>query len=224
MSRIRSGPVGWMTSTPTSFACKVFYPFRRAKLTETIIGGFEYPFRIGELLTEKAGDNSGHRLIIPEEMAGSLAEEMQTRGKKALEASLVGSLLSLNETSFVKVKYLSICQDEFTMKFPEVVSFACALQEKVLNEILWPEFSEQPPKELGVKRRDVWQRMQAGLYLMATNWLVGGAGTDGRAGRKIRHPTECRFAASHFPPPPAASRADPLPGSPPSASRTAWRW
>lgn len=42
-----------------------------------------------------------------------------------------------------------------------------------MNEILWPEFSEQPPKELGVKRRDVWQRMQAGLYLMATTgWSV----------------------------------------------------
>lgn len=38
-----------------------------------------------------------------------------------------------------------------------------------MNEIIWPEFSEQPPKELGVKRRDVWLRMQAGLYLMATN-------------------------------------------------------
>ena len=37
-----------------------------------------------------------------------------------------------------------------------------------MNEILWPEFSERPPQELGVKRRDVWQRMQAGLYLMAT--------------------------------------------------------
>lgn len=42
-----------------------------------------------------------------------------------------------------------------------------------MNEILWPEFSEQPPKELSVKRRDVWQRMQAGLYLMATTgWSV----------------------------------------------------
>ena len=42
-----------------------------------------------------------------------------------------------------------------------------------MNDILWPEFSEQPPKELGVKRRDVWQRMQAGLYLMATaGWSV----------------------------------------------------
>lgn len=42
-----------------------------------------------------------------------------------------------------------------------------------MNEILWPEFSEYPPKELGVKRRDVWQRMQAGLYLMATTgWSV----------------------------------------------------
>lgn len=40
-----------------------------------------------------------------------------------------------------------------------------------MNEILWPEFSEQPPKELGVKRRDVWQRMQAGLYLMATTGI-----------------------------------------------------
>lgn len=42
-----------------------------------------------------------------------------------------------------------------------------------MNEISWPEFCEQPPKELGVKRRDVWQRMQAGLYLMATTgWSV----------------------------------------------------
>lgn len=108
-----------------------FLSIPKGKTTETIIGGFEYPFRIGELLTEKAGDNSAQRLVIPEEMAISLAKEMQTRGKKALEASLVGSLLSLNETSFVKVKFLSICQDEFTMKFPEVVSFACALEEKV---------------------------------------------------------------------------------------------
>lgn len=42
-----------------------------------------------------------------------------------------------------------------------------------MNEILWPKFSDQPPKELGVKRRDVWERMQAGLYLMATTgWSV----------------------------------------------------
>ena len=42
-----------------------------------------------------------------------------------------------------------------------------------MNEILWPEFSEYPPKELGVTRRDVWQRMQAGMYLMATTgWSV----------------------------------------------------
>jgi hypothetical protein len=37
-----------------------------------------------------------------------------------------------------------------------------------VNEVFWPEFSEQPPKELGVQRRDVRQRMQAGLYLIAT--------------------------------------------------------
>lgn len=103
----------------------------KSKTTDMIVCGFEYPFRVCELLTEKAGDNSAHRLVIPEEKASILANEMQTRGKKALEASLVGSLLSLNETSFVKVKFLSICQDEFTMKFPEVVSFACALEEKV---------------------------------------------------------------------------------------------
>lgn len=42
-----------------------------------------------------------------------------------------------------------------------------------MNEIIWPEFSNQLPRELGVKRRDVWQRMQAGLYLMATTgWSV----------------------------------------------------
>jgi hypothetical protein len=103
----------------------------KGKTTGMIVGGFEYPFRIGELLTEKAGDNSGHRLIIPEEMACGLADEMQARGKKALEASLVGSLLSLNDTSFVKVKYLSLCQEAFAMNFLEVVSFACALEEKV---------------------------------------------------------------------------------------------
>ena len=40
-----------------------------------------------------------------------------------------------------------------------------------MNEILWPEFNEQPPRELGVKRRDVWQRMQAGLNLMATTGI-----------------------------------------------------
>jgi hypothetical protein len=34
----------------------------------------------------------------------------------------------------VKVKFLSICQDEFTMIFPEVVSFACALE-------VWPKSS-----------------------------------------------------------------------------------
>jgi hypothetical protein len=40
-------------------------------------------------------------------------------------------------------------------------------------EIVWPEFSEPPPKEIGVKRRDIWQRMQAGLFLMATTgWSV----------------------------------------------------
>ena len=103
----------------------------KSKTTETVVGGFEYPFRIGELLTEKAGDNSAHRLVIPEEMASGLADEMQTRGKKALEASLVGSLLSLNETSFVKVKFLSLCQEVFAANFSEVVPFAYALQEKV---------------------------------------------------------------------------------------------
>lgn len=42
-----------------------------------------------------------------------------------------------------------------------------------MTEILWPEFSERPPEKICVKRRDVWQRMQAGLYLMAaTGWSV----------------------------------------------------
>lgn len=104
---------------------------QKSKTIGTIVDGFEYPFRIGELLTEKAGDNTAHRLIIPEDTASNLANEMQTRCKKALQASLVGSLLSVNETSFVKVKFLSLCQDEFSMKFPEVVSFACTLEEKV---------------------------------------------------------------------------------------------
>lgn len=46
-------------------------------------------------------------------------------------------------------------------------------REKTVTEILWPEFTERPPKEIGVKRRDIWQRMQAGLYLMAvTGWSV----------------------------------------------------
>jgi len=103
----------------------------KSKTTETIVGSFNYPFRIGELLIEKVGDNSAHRLIIPEEMASCLLGKMQTRGKKAFEACLVGSLLSLNETSFVKVKYLSLCQEVIAMNFPEVVSFACALQEKI---------------------------------------------------------------------------------------------
>jgi hypothetical protein len=93
----------------------------------TIARDFEYPFRIGDLLTEKAGDNSGHRLIIPEEMAGCLKDEMHARGKKALQTSIVGSLLSLNETCFVKVKYLSLCQDDCMMYLAEVVSSACTL-------------------------------------------------------------------------------------------------
>jgi len=37
-----------------------------------------------------------------------------------------------------------------------------------MSAIIWPEFSDPPPKEPGVKRRDAWQRMQTGLYLMAT--------------------------------------------------------
>jgi hypothetical protein len=42
-----------------------------------------------------------------------------------------------------------------------------------VSELLWPEFSERVPIEIGVKRRDVWQRMQAGLFLMATTgWSV----------------------------------------------------
>jgi hypothetical protein len=42
-----------------------------------------------------------------------------------------------------------------------------------VSDILWPEFSERPPTDIGVIRRDVWQRMQAGLYLMATTgWSV----------------------------------------------------
>lgn len=42
-----------------------------------------------------------------------------------------------------------------------------------MSDLLWPEFSEKSPNELGVKRRDVWQRMQAGMYLMATTgWSV----------------------------------------------------
>ena len=82
---------------------------------------------VQELLTEKARDNQGHRLIIADEMAERLAEEMQSRGKKALQASIVGSLLSLNETNFVKVKYMSLCQDDFALKSTEVVSSACTL-------------------------------------------------------------------------------------------------
>ena len=103
----------------------------KSSVWATEIGTYEYPFRIGELLTEKAGDNSGHRLIIADKMAGSLADEMRARCKKALQASLVGCLLSLNETSFVKVKYLSLCQDENVMNLSEVVSSASALEEKV---------------------------------------------------------------------------------------------
>ena len=91
-----------------------------AKVLE--IGCPEHPFRIGELLTEKAGDNNAHRVIIPEEMACSLIAEMLASGKKTLQASLVGSLLSFHETSFVMVKYLSLAQDNMAKNSTEVVS------------------------------------------------------------------------------------------------------
>ncbi len=74
----------------------------------TKIGSYAYPFQVGELLTEKTGENPGHRLIIPQEMAGYVMSDFCMRDKKAVEVSLVGSLRSLNETSFVKVKYLSL--------------------------------------------------------------------------------------------------------------------
>ena len=90
----------------------------------TEIGTYEYPFRIGELLTEKAGDNSGHRLIIADKMAGHLAGEMHLKEKKALQVSVVGSLVSLRETSFVKVKYLSIVQEDCMLNLAEVASSA----------------------------------------------------------------------------------------------------
>lgn len=96
----------------------------------TKIDCYEYPFRVGELLTEKAGQNPGHRLIIPEEMAKHLLSEFCTRGKKALEASLVGSLLSLNETSFVKVKYVSLASEKIVADFSDALSSACALEGK----------------------------------------------------------------------------------------------
>jgi hypothetical protein len=99
----------------------------RSRGWETKIGCYEYPFRIGELLTERAGDNSGHWLIIAEEMAERLAREIHGKCKKALQASVVGSLLSLNETCFVKVKFLSLCQEDFVMNISKVVSSACTL-------------------------------------------------------------------------------------------------
>jgi hypothetical protein len=94
----------------------------KGNAAEVKVASPEHPFRIGELLTEKAGDNGGHRVIIPEEMACSLIAEMRARGNKALQASLVGSLLSFHETSFVKVKYLSLARDNMAIKSTEVVS------------------------------------------------------------------------------------------------------
>jgi len=94
----------------------------KSNAAELKIGIPEHSFRIGELLTEKAGDNSAHRVMIPEEMACSLIAEMLARGKKALQASLVGSLLSFHETSFVKVKYLSLARDNMAINSTEVVS------------------------------------------------------------------------------------------------------